>query len=71
MVAGTIDANMGCSGHSNRPAAITAGLPATIGALTDGAHNGGGLNGQDAYSGRIFAVSRQSSHRKDGGIRGV
>lgn len=29
-------------------------VPETVGALTDGAHNGGGLNGQDAYSGRIF-----------------
>lgn len=31
-------------------------IPVTVGALTDGAHNGGGLNGQDAYSGRIFAA---------------
>ncbi len=37
-------------------------VPATVGALTDGAHMGGGLNGQDAYSGRIFAVAR------DGGL---
>lgn len=29
-------------------------LPAIVGALSDGAHNGGGLNGQDVYSGRIF-----------------
>lgn len=28
----------------------------TVGALTDGAHNGGGLNGQDAYTGRILPV---------------
>ena len=32
-------------------------VPTTVGALTDGAHNGGGLNGQDAYSGRIFPVA--------------
>jgi site-specific DNA-cytosine methylase len=30
--------------------------PDLCGALTDGAHNGGGLNGQDAYTGRIFPV---------------
>jgi len=65
-VAGTIDANMGCSGHSNRPAVIAAGLPATIGALTVGAHNGGGLNGQDAYTGRIFACARQPADGADG-----
>jgi len=32
-------------------------IPDTVGALTDGAHCGGGLNGQDAYSGRIFPVA--------------
>jgi len=31
-------------------------IPATVGALTDGAHNGVGLNGQDAYTGRILPV---------------
>lgn len=35
------------------------GIPRTVGALTDGAHNGGGLNGQDAYTGRIFPAYRQ------------
>ena len=30
-------------------------IPDIVGALTDG-NNGGGLNGQDAYTGRIFAV---------------
>jgi site-specific DNA-cytosine methylase len=34
------------------------GVPSVVGALSDGAHNGGGLNGQDAYSGRIFACSK-------------
>ena len=29
-------------------------LPDVVGALSDGAHCGGGLNGQDAYSGRVF-----------------
>jgi DNA (cytosine-5)-methyltransferase 1 len=35
---------------------IGRGIPLTVGALTDGAHNGGGLNGQDAYTGRIIPV---------------
>ena len=41
------------------PAQVNAGTPLPpelCGALTDGAHNGGGLNGQDAYTGRIFPV---------------
>jgi DNA (cytosine-5)-methyltransferase 1 len=38
----------------------------TCGALTDGAHNGGGLNGQDAYTGRIFACARQPADCADG-----
>jgi DNA (cytosine-5)-methyltransferase 1 len=29
-------------------------VPDVVGCLNDGAHNGGGLNGQDAYSGRII-----------------
>lgn len=40
-------------------------VPEVVGALTDGAHNGGGLNGQDAYSGRIFAVA---GHREPGDV---
>jgi DNA (cytosine-5)-methyltransferase 1 len=31
------------------------------GTLSDGAHMGGGLNGQDAYSGRVMAVGFQST----------
>lgn len=31
-------------------------IPEVCGTLSDGAHHGGGLNGQDAYSGRIFPV---------------
>ena len=31
-------------------------VPDTVGTLCDGAHMGGGLNGQDAYSGRIIPV---------------
>ncbi len=37
-----------------------------VGTLSDGAHNGGGLNGQDAYSGRIFAVRSQPADGADG-----
>lgn len=32
-------------------------IPDVFGTLSDGAHNGGGLNGQDAYTGRILPVS--------------
>jgi len=42
-------------------------IPVTVGALTDGAHMGGGLNGQDAYSGRIIptiALADTSSRDK-------
>lgn len=35
---------------------VATGIPEVCGALSDGAHNGGGLNGQDAYSGRILPV---------------
>jgi len=31
-----------------------------VGTLSDGAHNGGGLNGQDAYTGRIIPVKSQT-----------
>jgi DNA (cytosine-5)-methyltransferase 1 len=32
-------------------------VPIVVGALSDGAHHGGGLNGQDAYTGRVLAPS--------------
>lgn len=32
-------------------------VPEVVGTLSDGAHNGGGLNGQDAYTGRILPVA--------------
>ncbi len=32
-------------------------IPDVVGALSDGAHHGGGLNGQDAYTGRVIATS--------------
>ena len=39
-------------------------VPEVCGTLSDGAHMGGGLNGQDAYTGRIIPVSH--SLRADG-----
>jgi DNA (cytosine-5)-methyltransferase 1 len=42
-------------GDPCHPLAAGAYVPLIIGALSDGAHHGGGLNGQDAYSGRIIA----------------
>ena len=43
---------------SNVEAGVGVSLPEreVVGCLSDGAHMGGGLNGQDAYSGRIMAV---------------
>lgn len=32
-------------------------LPEVVGCLSDGAHHGGGLNGQDAYTGQILPVT--------------
>ena len=37
-----------------------------VGTLSDGAHQGVGLNGQDAYTGRIFACARQPADGADG-----
>ena len=36
-------------------------VPEVVGTLSDGAHNGGGLNGQDAYTGRIIPVKSQTT----------
>jgi site-specific DNA-cytosine methylase len=33
------------------------------GTLSDGAHHGGGLNGQDAYTGRVLPVAYMSVRR--------
>jgi DNA (cytosine-5)-methyltransferase 1 len=38
-------------------------LPQTVGALSDGAHCGGGLNGQDAYTGRIIPTQEHVVRR--------
>jgi DNA (cytosine-5)-methyltransferase 1 len=51
-----------CAGESGgTDGGIAAGLPDVVGTLSDGAHNGGGLNGQDAYSGRVIAAAQQRS----------
>jgi DNA (cytosine-5)-methyltransferase 1 len=44
---------------TNVEAGVGVSLPEreVVGCLSDGAHMGGGLNGQDAYSGRIMAVA--------------
>jgi DNA (cytosine-5)-methyltransferase 1 len=55
-------------------AVVAVGVPEVCGTLSDGAHHGGGLNGQDAYSGRIIpvahalrAMGRAGSHPNAGG----
>lgn len=44
--------------------ADAAGGFTVCGTLSDGAHHGGGLNGQDAYTGRILPVVPQSTYVK-------
>ena len=41
-------------------------IPQVCGALSDGAHNGGGANGQDAYTGHIFPVPERGRNRSAG-----
>jgi DNA (cytosine-5)-methyltransferase 1 len=47
---------------TNVEAGVGVSLPEreVVGCLSDGAHMGGGLNGQDAYSGRIMAVKTET-----------
>ena len=53
---------IGALNHSAGHAGLYIPLPETevVGCLSDGAHNGGGLNGQDAYTGRILATVASS-----------
>ena len=66
-VVGTLSARMGRY-SSPDPATgkgtpfVTQDIPDIVGALSDGAHMGGGLNGQDAYTGRI--IPQQSAPRR-------
>jgi len=75
--AGTLDSHYfkGCGSAAFGEREVV-GVPNVVGTLSDGAHRGGGLNGQDAYSGRILAVRSQPSdasdaqgHEHDGGRR--
>ena len=56
----TVDAknnvDRGDASHFDRLICEHVGIPDICGCLSDGAHNGGGLNGQDAYTGRIIPV---------------
>jgi len=63
-VTGAIDCRIGAQRAQNAQAGHY--VPDVVGTLSDGAHNGGGLNGQDAYSGRIFAVRSQPADGADG-----
>ena len=54
--AGDVAGSLGCRGGGKRDLdGHGAYIPEIVGTLSDGAHMGGGLNGQDAYSGRIIA----------------
>lgn len=68
-VSGTLD--KGTPGRSGGSAGyfdhmIASNIPETCGTLSNGAHNGGGLNGQDAYTGRIIPVPKRG---RDGSMR--
>jgi len=54
--AGDVAGSLGCRGGGNRDLdGHGAYIPEVCGTVSDGAHMGGGLNGQDVYSGRIIA----------------
>jgi DNA (cytosine-5)-methyltransferase 1 len=58
--AGTTTGTLGSSHGNVRADEAWTGrmIPEVVGTLSDGAHMGGGLNGQDAYTGRIIPASR-------------
>jgi hypothetical protein len=64
LVAQTIESGIGRRRHDEQATYVSE----VVGTLSDGAHmGGGGLNGQDAYSGRIFAVrGAVPERRRDG-----
>ena len=51
------EAGQGASANAQEGVGISLPEREVVGCLSDGAHMGGGLNGQDAYSGRIMAVT--------------
>ena len=53
-IAGGAESGAGERGLAVTPNERERSLPSIVGCLSDGAHYGGGLNGQDAYSGRII-----------------
>jgi DNA (cytosine-5)-methyltransferase 1 len=71
-VTGTISSRTEGGGGLGTDFDLAGGLvPETVGTLTDGAHMGGGLNGQDAYTGRIIPAFNRGlparAGRKGGG----
>lgn len=45
----------------DQDAVVLASIPEVCGTIADGAHHGGGLNGQDAYSGRIIPWPQETA----------
>lgn len=56
-VAALTSTGVGTCGADDNQAQAGHLIPDVVGTLSDGAHNGGGLNGQDAYTGRILPVA--------------
>ena len=55
---GTLRSEGGDIGGGSETLAVAIPETDVVGALSDGAHMGGGLNGQDAYTGRLLAVAQ-------------
>ena len=55
---GTLRSEGGDVGGGSETLAVAIPETDVVGALSDGAHMGGGLNGQDAYTGRLLAVAQ-------------
>lgn len=55
---GKVIAQGGDVGGGSETLAVAIPETDVVGALSDGAHMGGGLNGQDAYTGRLLAVAQ-------------
>lgn len=56
-VAAHTSTGVGTCGADDNQAQAGHLIPDVVGTLSDGAHNGGGLNGQEAYTGRILPVA--------------
>lgn len=66
MVARSVSCNNARGGIPKNNSLDCAIIPSVVNTLSDGAHNGGGLNGQDAYSGRIIPHSERRGNGKAG-----